>query len=226
MPKDIHSFFAKIGIGRFTFLLISIVLMFTLRPFLENFIGISILVDIFFTLILISGIYAVSPTKRIFRVAMVIAFPALLISWSDYFLEVPFLNPASEIFGGIFYVFMVVIIISYLFKEKQITTDVIAGAVCAYFMLGMMWASIYAILEFLRPGSFDIPQSLHGESSPFTYYSYITLTTLGYGDITPISSEARSFSLLEAITGQIYLATLVARLVSMNIMQSMKKESP
>ena len=99
-------------------------------------------------------------------------------------------------------------------------------SVCAYFLLGLVWSSIFSILEFLQPGSFDIPQSLHTESLSFTYYSYVTLTTLGFGDITPLTAQARSLSILEAITGQMYLATLVARLVAINIVQSMKKQSP
>ena len=224
MQKDIHLPFTRLRIGRFLFLLISITLFFTLRPFLEGFIGIGVLVDIFATLILLSGIYAASSNKCIYHLALLVAFPALIANWSNYFLKVSSLFLASKIFGGLFYAFMVVVILNYLFKEKQITADTIAGAICAYFLIGLMWSSVFAILELAQPGSFEMPQGL--ESFSFTYYSYVTLTTLGYGDITPITTQARSFSLLEAITGQIYLATLVARLVSINILQSMEKESP
>jgi hypothetical protein len=226
MQKDIHLPFTRLRIGRFFFLLISITLMFTLRPFLEGFVGIGVLVDIFATLILLSAIYAASSNKHIFHLALLIAFPTLITYWANYFVKVHHFFLVNKIFGGLFFAFMVVVILNYLFKEKQITADTIAGAICAYFLIGMMWSSIFAILEILQPGSFEIPQSLQAESSSFTYYSYVTLTTLGYGDITPITTPARSFSLLEAITGQIYLATLVARLVSINILQSMEEKSP
>ncbi len=226
MKKEIHFPFTRLRIGRFLFLLISIALMFTLRPFLEGFIRIGVLVDIFATLILISGIYAASPNKHILRLALLIAFPTLIAHWLNYFVEVHYLFLAREIFGGFFYAFMIGVILNYLFKEKQITADTIAGAICAYFLIGLMWASIFATLELTQPGSFEIPQNMQDESISFTYYSYVTLTTLGYGDITPITTQARSFSLLEAITGQIYLATLVARLVSINILQSMEEKSP
>lgn len=225
IQKDIHLPFTRLRIGRFLFLLISIVLMFTLRPFLEGFIGISILVDIFATLILLSGIYAASSNKRVCRFAMLIAFPTLITHWTNYFVKVHYLFVANKIFGGLFYAFMVVVILNYLFKEKQITVDTIAGAICAYFLIGLMWSSVFTVLELAQPGSFEISQNLRTESFSFTYYSYVTLTTLGYGDITPISTQARSFSLVEAITGQIYLATLVARLVSINILQSMEEKS-
>ena len=198
--------------------------MFTLRPFLEGFVGIGFLVDIFATLILLSGIHAASSSKRILYLALIIAIPTILANWASNFAKYPSLFLVSDIFSGIFFIFMAVVILNYLFREKQITGDVIAGAVCAYFLLGLVWSNIFSILEFLQPGSFDIPQSMYAESPSFMYYCYVTLTTLGYGDITPISSQARSLSITEAITGQIYLATLVARLVAINIFQSMEKK--
>ena len=162
--------------------------------------------------------------------ALLLAFPTLIIHWANYFVEVnklPLNLPLlGEIFSGLFFAFMVVVILGYIFKETQITTDTIAGAICAYFLIGLMWASIFAILESCQERSFQMPQNMQAASFSFKYYSFVTLTTLGYGDITPISNQARSLSLLEAITGQIYLATLVARLVAINIVQSMKKESP
>ena len=138
MQKDIHLPFTKLRIGRFLFLLISIVLMFTLRPFLEGFIGIGILVDIFATLILLSGIFAASSNKHIYCLALLIAFPSLIAHWANYFVKVDYLFLANKIFGGLFYAFMVVVILNYLFKEKQITVDTIAGAICAYFLIGMV----------------------------------------------------------------------------------------
>ena len=223
MQKYIHLPFVKLKIGRFIFLLVSITLMFTVRPFLEGLVGIRLLVDIFATLILASAVYAASSNKRLFRLALLLAFPTLIIHWANYFVEVNHLPLIGEIFSGLFFAFMVVVILAYIFKAKQITFDTIAAAICAYFLIGLMWSSIYAILP---PGSFHPPQNIDAGSFSFRYYSYVTLTTLGYGDITPISNQARSLSLLEAITGQIYLATLVARLVAINIVQSMKKEAP
>ena len=142
--------------------------MFILRPFLESFIGRRVLVDIFAILVLMSGIYAARPNKRIFHLVLLIAFPALVAHCSNYFVEVHYIFQASEIFGGFFYAFMVGVILNYLFKEKQITADTIAGAICAYFLIGLMWASIFATLEFAQPGSFEIPQNMRDESLSFT----------------------------------------------------------
>jgi hypothetical protein len=97
------------------------------------------------------------------------------------------------------------------------------GAICVYFLVGIVWALLYSTLEFFQPGSFQMPQGTVNQATSqatFTYYSYVTLTTLGYGEITPISGPARSFALLEAMMGQLYLAVLIARLVGIHIAQS------
>ena len=78
----------------------------------------------------------------------------------------------------------------------------------------------------MHPGSFAIPQGM-GEETRFTfiYYSFVTITTLGYGDVTPVADVAKSFSFIEAVVGQIYLVVLVARLVGIHIAQSMERKS-
>jgi voltage-gated potassium channel Kch len=225
MGKGGYLPFTGIRIGRFMLLLISISLLFTLRPLLEGIIGIRFLMDIFVTVILLSGIYAASPSKKIFRVSLMIALPTIVSHWVAFIFKASPLFLISEIFSGIFFAFMVGIILHYLFAEKNITTDVLAAAVCAYFMIGLMWSAFYAIIEIVHPGSFNVSQDFGGSTFYFTYYSFVTLTTLGYGDITPVTAVTKSFSLLEAVTGQIYIATLLARLVSINIMQSMQKGS-
>lgn len=225
MSEEIKIPFTQIRIGRFFFLLISISLSLALRPFLEDFIGTGLLMDIFITAIFMSGLYAASPKKQFFYVSMLIAFPALAVKWSSYFVEVPSSFIVVQVFSAIFFTFLVVLILHYLFKEKKVTANVIAGAICGYLLIGLMWASFFAVLEALQPGSFQVPDHLSTDSSYFTYYSYVTLTTLGFGDIIPMTNQARSLSVLESITGPVYLAVLVARLVGMGISQSMGKDS-
>ena len=185
--------------------------------------GKSLLTDMFVSIILMSGIYAVSQNKHIFYIAMVIASPALIAQWSSYFVSMPSSFLVGKIFGMLFFIFTVIVILNYLFKEKEITADVIIGSICAYLLIGMVWAFVYAILENLQPGSFQIPEELGADLSYFTYYSFVTITTLGYGDITPLTASARSLSLLEAIMGQLYIAVLIARLVGIHIAQSSNK---
>ena len=94
-----------------------------------------------------------------------------------------------------------------------------------FLLLGLCWAFIYALIEVLNPGSFSVASiTTAGSSSAYTYFSFVTLTTLGYGDISPVAQVARSFAILEAITGQMYLAVLVARLVGTQIAHDMASE--
>ena len=115
------------------------------------------------------------------------------------------------------------IIVIHLFTEQEITPDLVVGSVCGYFLVGIMWAFVYAAIEIISPGSLHLPQEGYHDFSNFSYYSFVTLTTLGYGDILPLTSPARNFAILEAIIGQIYLTVLVARLVGIHISQSMKQ---
>ena len=95
-----------------------------------------------------------------------------------------------------------------------------------YLLMAMMWALLFRLVNDLQPGSFAMAEShMQGSRLLFFYYSFVTITTLGYGDITPVTDVAKSFSFLEAIVGQIYLVVLVARLVGTHIAQSMDKNS-
>jgi hypothetical protein len=216
--------FTQIRLGRFLFLLISIVLLFVLRPFLEGYIGIKLLQGIFFSLVLFSGIYAVSQRKYQFIIALLIVLPPFFLIWSTHLVESPPLILVRNICMIIFFAYTVIIILSHIFREKEVTADLIMGAVCVYFFIGLMWCFVFTLLEGLQPGSFRVGQGLTLDIINFVYYSFVTQTTLGYGDITPITAPARSLSLLEAVIGQLYLAVLIARLVGVQIAQSFQNQ--
>ncbi len=212
--------------GRFLFLLISILCLLILAPLFKGFIGIRILMDIFFTSILISAVYAVSKKKYILLVAALLALPMLVSIWSDNFVKVPSLILVGDCFGILFMAFMVIVILSFIFREQEVTGNVIYGAIVVYLLIAIMWAFVFSVMESINPGSFAIGEGQIEVGRPlFIYYSFVTITTLGYGDITPITALANSFSFLEAVIGQIYLVVLVARLVGIHISQSMNRES-
>jgi hypothetical protein len=132
-----------------------------------------------------------------------------LVLFAGHLCEVLFLFGAS------------VLIVKWLFIARNLTFDSILGAVCGYLFLGLAWAVLYSMIERFRPGSFDISPKLVTGGDParplphvLTYYSFVTLTTVGYGDISPVSPATRTLAWVEAVTGQFYLAVIVAGLVS------------
>ena len=223
MPKHFKIPFTQIHIGRFFFLLISMVLMFALRPFLESFVRISYLMDIFFFVIFLSAVYAISQKRSTFIIALVMALLIEILIWLGHLTDISSLRTIGNFLAILFTGYTATVILFYLFTEDEITSDVIMGAICVYFLIGLAWAFIFFTLELFQPGSFQMPQGQGIDLSHFSYYSYVTLTTLGYGDITPISTQARSLALLEAIMGQLYLAILVARLVGIHIAQGVSR---
>lgn len=117
-----------------------------------------------------------------------------------------------------------------VFSAGPPDADRIIGAISIYFILGLMWALIYSLLEIYQPTAFTLPsmnrsgiqQDMVGE---FIYYSYVTMTTVGFGDIVPVTKPARMLTNLEAMTGQMYIAIVIARLVGLQISQRIYDES-
>jgi hypothetical protein len=115
--------------------------------------------------------------------------------------------------------------------KSTINHDVIFGALSAYLLAGVCWAYVYAFVFLLSPGSFrsaqvlttnlESPTALENQADAFLYYSFITLSTVGFGDMWPTSRLAQTLSWMEAVAGQLYLAVLVARLVAL---QTARKE--
>ena len=214
--------FTQVYVGGFLFLLFSMLFLFTAVPLLDRFLGVKLLVSIFFTALLISGIYAVSENKLSLVITLVVALLALAARWFNYSVPSASLEFMTNALGLIFSTYVAIVILSRVFRETEVTADVIYGAICVYLLMGVMWASLYALLEGVQPGSFRAEDVRPGD---FIYYSFVTQTTLGYGDISPLSRAARSFSTLQAIVGQLYLAVLIARLVGIHIAQSLRGQS-
>ena len=210
--------------NRFLFMIIFILFYLVFGSFVDSYIGIRILMDILLTFILLSGAYAISNKYYISIIAALLALPMLVSIWFAYFIDIPLLSFIGCCFGIFFFTYIIFHILSFIFRAHHVTLNVIYGAVLVYLLIGFMWVFFYALLNKIEPESFYIGKSsMRDQRFILVYYSFVTLTTLGYGDITPLSSPASSFSILEAIVGQIYMTVLIARLVGIHISQSMKK---
>ena len=222
MIEKRHPSLTQIYLGRFSILLISIILLFALRPFLEGFVKIRILTDIFFSLILLSAIYTVSEKRRPFLIGLSLAVSYLILIWSTYLVGVSMVRVLSQLFGALFTGYILIFILVFIARQQYVSAEVIKAAVCGYFFLGLMWSFIYIFLESVQPGSFQIAQNGTGDQGNFIYFSFITMTTVGYGDTTPVTNGARSLAVLEAVMGQLYLAVTIARLVGIHISQGLQ----
>jgi hypothetical protein len=135
-------------------------------------------------------------------------------------------NVADYVVGALFLFFALGMILAAILAEREITIDTISGAVCGYLLLGLGCGWLYSLIESVSPGAFYARSEFltwladsHLRRSLLTYYSFVTLSTAGYGDITPLSQAARTLSWAEAVAGQFYIAILVAGLVGIRIGQ-------
>jgi hypothetical protein len=223
LPREVRIPGTRIYISRFVFLLIAILLFLVARPFLDDRVNLSTLISLFFTIILISGVYAVCEKRRSFYGIIAFAILAFIFSWLGDLLQSKPFEYLGETFGFLFLLSTLVAILVYLFREKEVTADVIIGSVCGYFLLGLMWAFIYPLLEAAQGGSFLYSGAPPSTPADFTYFSFVTLTTLGYGDMLPVTNEAKSLAMVEAVIGQLYVAIIIARLVGIYIARSQRR---
>ncbi len=200
-------------------LLIALALFFIWAPFVEEIEGGELIVSALFSLVLLAGVVAVADSKRVLVIAIVLAIPAIAGRWMNHFR--PDLVPPHVFLtaGLILIAFVVANLLRFVLRAPSVNADVLCASISAYLMLGLMWTLAYWLVDQLTPGgafSFNTnagTRSING----FTgfYFSFITLSTVGYGDITPVSRIARWLAAMEAMTGLLYVAVLIARLVSL-----------
>ena len=172
--------------------------------------------DALVSLMLVSGAAAVADRRRTVVIVSVIAVAALLVRWAGLLFPAAGLAVWREISTLASLVTLCYVVLALVLRRGPITTRRIEGAIAVYLLLGFTWAQAYELVALWHPGAFA--GALDGEGSqPWTYYSFVTLTTMGYGDIMPLHPLARALAVLEALTGQLYLAILLARLVSLEI---------
>ncbi len=182
--------------------------------------GINLLNNLALSFLLLTGVLALTRHKILQMVFAVIVALIILVRWIRVLFGVTWLAGWDIFFSLVSALTFVVVVLGHVYKEGPITSHRIQGAVAAYLLIAMSFGLAYFLLEFLMPGSFQFPSGrmvLDEQSwKVFYYFSTTTLTTLGYGDVIPIQPVARSLSMAEALTGQLYPAILLARMVSLH----------
>jgi len=208
----------KLSEARFLVLLILILLMLVLAPFLDQFVQTRIMMDVFLTVIFIFIIYSIRLKRSQAIIAFVLALPLIIATWATYFVEIRTVSLLTRVFGAFFFAYAAINILRIIVKSEKVTRETIFAAIVAYLLIALMWAFLYIILERVLPGSFSFPErGSWGQTMRFGYLSFVTITTLGFGDITPVTDKASALVMIEAVVGQIYLVVLVAWLVGMHV---------
>jgi hypothetical protein len=178
--------------------------------------------------VILAGLLTASRNRKALWIALVIAIPVLVLRWTADHSDLPALRIAEPLSSALFLAFTAGVILKSIFFERRVTLDEILGGVIVYLLIGVVWGQLHHALELAHPGAYLlgdvalVATSSGADGNPvltFLYYSFTTLTTLGYGDIRPVTHAARMLSTSEALIGQLYVAILIARLVGSHISQ-------
>lgn len=231
-------FHAALQRHRFATLLASLVLLLIaiavvyLFPDPQERILTGLSIALLFDLMLLSAVNAVCQTRKTMIVAISVAVPTAIFSVMSILVRSTTTNETvyvivyvvNNLLAVVFVTLVIILVLDFLFRTRRVDANMICASLCVYFLMGIVWASLYSLCEVFQPESFvyaykdNLDMAFLGEKSLIPiYYSFVTLTTLGYGDMVPVSPPARILAILEAVVGQIYLTVLVARLVGLHI---------
>jgi hypothetical protein len=219
-----HRYLLQFRQRRYLILLGALVALLVVEPIAASLGMMEATFDALLVVVLGVLALAVAQDKGWWLIALVLCVPAAVLSVGGHVVAATNQHVGLSIGHGIAAVFFVVVagkIVASIIRSEDISTDSVFGAICGYLLLGVAWGLTYTVLQSVDSHAFQMSDALrqHMEDNKdarnvFNYYSFVTLSTVGYGDVTPRSEVARTLSWVEAVTGQLYLAVLIAGLMS------------
>jgi len=173
--------------------------------------------DLVFSLMLMSGVAIAWGQRWLFLLSFCVASATLAVRWMAFFTPTHALQVWSGVWSLTATLMIALVLLAQVFREGPVTSYRVQGAIAVYLLFGAGWAHAYHLTAILHPGSFNAPAGDMNSPLDWTYFSFVTLSTVGYGDVTPVRPIARMLAVGEALTGQLYLAVLIARLVAMEV---------
>jgi len=213
--------------GRFSLLLLTLVFMFFITPLIPvNRNEIDRLLSVFGILVVLSCMRVVVRSRVMLYVIIGLGILNIVFSSLDL-INAPDSGPLIVCQLSLrlaYYLLIFFNIIRKVLDPTEVTGDKICGAISAYLLIGIVWAIAYGLFYVIDPGSFSVPEAMKTRQGGYwtLYFSFVSLTTIGYGDITPLTPAAQTYAYLEAACGQIFLTVLIARLVALHIMNNHK----
>jgi hypothetical protein len=210
---------------RSSLLLVAILMLLALQPFFsEGLLGRVVLEAIVLVLV-IAAVWAVSRHPAVLTIVVLLAVPTLVIRLGSYVFHGHPLRSLWPLFAGALFAFTALVLLRQVLLDTEVTLETIAASVCVYLLLAVVWAFVYTLIESSHPGAFQVNgQPLAVSQDPsrahvpeLLYFSLVTISTVGYGDIVAMTQPARMLAALEGVIGQLYLAVLIARLIGMHV---------
>ncbi|MEO1421144.1 MAG: potassium channel family protein [Pseudomonadota bacterium] len=211
--------------NNFAYLFVAMIVLVIGMPIARDLTGIDVpvLQAVLQTFVLVIGTGSMRADPVIFRACVALVALGVSLQLLHLMYRMPVLEISAMSCVFVYLLVMIAIAMQQVVTVQAINRNRIVGSVCVYLLLGVLWAILYRLLFLIAPASFRGLNGSEVDLEAFTYFSFVTLTTLGYGDIVPVSGMARSLVILETMAGQLYIAILVAGLVGAYIAQRVEQ---
>jgi hypothetical protein len=224
---------------RFVLLFVALLVFYVVLPILQQVRDklhplLPVLAEgVLFIVVLMGAVVSVSQGRRSIGFVALLGLPVLVLWVGEAIVASDSVAVLRHVFAVVFLGYVIGVMLRAIFHSQQVTFNTVCASLCIYLLLGLVWALAYSVVDVLDPTAFTVTVAV-GKTPPrlrvgqgdtaVLYFSFATLTTLGYGDIVPTSPISRMLASIEAISGQLYLAVLVARLVGMHIVHSLEQD--
>jgi hypothetical protein len=203
------------GRWRYLYLLIALVVMLVAYPYARG----SRVLGTAAVLIPFASIVALASHRRHLAIALALGIVTLAGIVQDAVGHAVLPMPAVEVGGLLLFAYTTIFVLWRVLRSERVSGDILCGAIAVYLLIGLTWALGFGLLESVHPGSYQVATGgpRPASANELLYFSYVTLATLGYGDVVPVTDVARSLAVLESLCGTIYLTILVARLIGLHL---------
>ena len=194
-------------------LFLALLVMLVSMPFLSATTGGRWIIALANVVVLVTAVAAVGRTRLSFVIAILLALPALVLRLLSTGSPSPGQFALAWGCNALFYAFVLANLLHYVLRRDVMTADKLYGAVCAYVLIAIMWSFLHGVMQYFHPGAYALggtPKAL--DMGELIYFSFTALSTTGFGDITPMLIQSRFLTMLEMVTGVMYIAILIARL--------------
>ena len=207
--------------NRFGILLTFFLVQLLSAPLFEGSMAAGYAGDTLYYFFLAAAAYSVRKS-RFFKLAIIFGAFAILGETSCYFTDNRNIFIATNFISCAYLGLVTLLIATSVARQREISADIVMGGLCVYVLMGVFWTGLFMNLELIKPGSFSF--GVHGPQQDMDsiykllfFYSYVTLLTIGYGDVVPMSGMAQTLTILEGLIGQFYLISFMAYLVGLYI---------